>query len=128
MSRISKIEFTEIDRSLKNKYILYTERNNYYIEYKTFSSLNSSCDKALISSAEYETIINHLQKYYKILTWENVYESKDFTINKNEWSITIYENNLIKKEIVGNNNFPKNYNSFKNYFINKFNTLKIKNN
>lgn len=126
MSRISKIEFTEIDRSIKNKYNIYNENDKYYIEYKMNSSLTKNVEKILISYDEYELIINHLQKYYKILSWKNVYETKDFTVNKSEWSLTIFEDNQVLKEIIGNNNFPKNYNSFKNYIINKFNTLKIK--
>ena len=49
MSRISKIEFTEIDRSIKNKYSIYVENNKCYIENKIFSSLNKNTDKILIS-------------------------------------------------------------------------------
>ena len=126
MSRISKIEFIEIDRSIKNKYSIYNENKKYYIEYKMNSSINNNVEKVLITNDEYELITNHLQKYYKILSWKNVYETKDFSINKNEWSIIIYEDNKVLKEIIGYNNYPKNYNSFKNYITNKYNTLKIK--
>ena len=126
MSKITKVEFTEVDRSVKNKYSIYVSNEKCYIEYKIIGSLNNSNDKIIISNDEYELIINHLLKYYKILSWKNVYENKDFSISNNEWSLLIYNYNEVNKEIIGFNNYPKNYNSFKNYIVNKYNTLKIK--
>ena len=41
--------------------------------------------------------------------------------NKREKFIRLAENrtNKVLKEIIGYNNYPKNYNSFKNYITNK---------
>lgn len=126
MSRITKLEFTEIDRGIKNKYSIYSINNQCFIEYKIIGSLNNNVDKVKITNEEYELITNHLLKYYKIQSWKNIYENKDFSISSNEWSLLIFNNELLDKEIIGYNNYPKNYNSFKNYIINKYNTLKIK--
>ncbi len=34
MSKITKVEFTEVDRSIKNKYSIYVSNEKCYIEYK----------------------------------------------------------------------------------------------
>lgn len=128
MDRIIKLEFIELNyESRYPKYILYEADNKYYFNY-VIKKIDNTEENNIINilKKDYQAIINYLLKYY-INEWNVNYESKGYhLIDNSQWSICVCGKEGIIKEITGNNSYPKNYSSFKNYIINKYNTLKIK--
>lgn len=122
-----KLEFIETSmNSSITTYSIYQYSNNYYMNYDikmAFNQINNSTIK--ITKEEYEVIINHIFKYYKLLDWNNYYDHSDYYPNETkQWHILVYKKDDKIKEITGYNTYPKQYQSFKKYFINKYNTIK----
>lgn len=121
MSKIIKIKLLESGHTfLQHEYNIYKNNNKFFLEYNPIGSFNIKKNLVEIEENEFDKIVNHLLKYYKILSWKDYYSNSEYVVMDGaEWHLEVYTKEGIIKSITGINAFPKNYNSFRNYIKNK---------